>query len=1419
MEWFFGVTPIQLKVETYPMDSLLNLLSKNAIGLCITDENGICIDVNEEFLKIFGTEKSAILSCPFSSIASTFQYKSFYKIYERLKLNMETLIEFNFQRADGTFQLLSFSSEWDERDSVPKQLLITVRKVHFTKQMQLQLQDKEEYQRADFLALINNMPDIVYSFDNDLKLINFNNEFAKVTQHYLGKHPKVGASVFELISNQDKNKINEFIAKSQSGKHFSYQDKLSKNGVDTFYDVSINPIINEHGVQLGVSVFAKNITERKKIENENLEKGMLLNTMIHSMNEGVALVNQLGELIICNESLSKMISVEDNQTISSEWQSLYQLYDPIKKTPLIWEENPLKQALQGNGISNKEFMLRNSIGVEIYVICSAMPIKDQNGIIIAAMSVQYDISEIKLAIKNLQDSHERYEYVTKATFDAIWDLNLENDELYWGEGFARLFGHETHENKGDLVVWYEHIHNEDRPRVLNSINTLIKGKGNNWAEEYRFKKANGEYAFVRNKGIVIRDKKGKGLRMIGAMQDISSQKKEETQLRLFKSVITNSTDVVLITEAEPIDSTGPRIIYVNEAFTKLTGYSSEEVIGKTPRILQGELTDRTELDRIKTALKKWEPCEAEVINYKKNGELFWVNLSIIPLANEVGYITHWISIQRDITNYKNAILEKEFFYDLIQTINSNEFLELSLSIVIGKICQHFAYTYAEAWLVNIDDTKMLYKANWSKTEKAAMFRKVKPMEHTVRGLGVMGKAWQEQKILYFDDINESEFLCKDNAERAGLTSVLLIPIFYNDQVIAMLNFFSDKPFTFEQISSDLLNKISKQIGSNIQKSRSDDELNRFFNLSPDLLCVIGFDGYFKKINQAVTNLLGFSEMDIVKRNIESIFNLNNDENILGGWDHFLEGQSLVNHESAVITKSGKVKWLSWTAVPITEEAVIFAVAKDITEKKQMELERENILESISDCFYALDNDFNFTYINKPAQNLLKKNTSELVGQNIFEIYPYLKQGLFYENFQKALNEKEPIHFEIKSKDALNWYEESFYPTIDGISIFFRSINDRKKHEQEILEVNERYDLVGKATNDIIWDWDIISGNVYRTGDGLLKLIDVEHNSNTANNEFWQSRIHPEDLVVESARMKKLLDDPNKKQWSSSFRFQKPDGTYAFVYEKGFVIRDEHRKAVRMIGATRDITQQKESELLLKELNEKLKTRAEELANSNVELERFAYVASHDLQEPLRMVSSFLQLLQKKYEPQLDETANKYIGLAVDGANRMKRLINDLLQFSRITSSAIALQAIDLNEILDELQELFKLKLQSCDGVILVEKLPVINADKTPMMQLLQNLISNALKYRSEERPPVISVSAREGLLEWTFVVEDNGIGIEPKFFEKIFVIFQRLHNKNEYSGTGIGLAICKKIVERFNGKIWLESVVGNGSKFYFTIPK
>lgn len=250
----------------------------------------------------------------------------------------------------------------------------------------------------------------------------------------------------------------------------------------------------------------------------------------------------------------------------------------------------------------------------------------------------------------------------------------------------------------------------------------------------------------------------------------------------------------------------------------------------------------------------------------------------------------------------------------------------------------------------------------------------------------------------------------------------------------------------------------------------------------------------------------------------------------------------------------------------------------------------------------------------------------------------------------------------------------------------------------------------------------------------------------------------------------------------------------------------------------DITLRKQNEDLVLQQRNNLEKRAKELLESNAELERFAYVASHDLQEPLRMVSSFLQLLNKRYKDKLDQKAHEYIAYAVDGAERMKRLILDLLEYSRVNSSVIAKEDVDVNEVINDLRLTYKNLLLETNGTINSEKLPLVKGNKTQILQLFQNLIGNAFKYRSE-KPPVIDISCKEDNSSYRFSVSDNGIGIDPKFFQKIFIIFQRLHQREQYSGTGIGLAICKKIIEKHGGKIWVNSTPGQGSTFYFTLPK
>lgn len=225
----------------------------------------------------------------------------------------------------------------------------------------------------------------------------------------------------------------------------------------------------------------------------------------------------------------------------------------------------------------------------------------------------------------------------------------------------------------------------------------------------------------------------------------------------------------------------------------------------------------------------------------------------------------------------------------------------------------------------------------------------------------------------------------------------------------------------------------------------------------------------------------------------------------------------------------------------------------------------------------------------------------------------------------------------------------------------------------------------------------------------------------------------------------------------------------------------------------------------------------ELRRSNSDLQQFAYVASHDLQEPLRMIASYTQLLAKRYKGKLDSDADDFIGYAVEGANRMQRLINDLLAYSRVTTQGKVFERVDCNQILEDVLSNLQIAIEENRAVVTHDALPVVTADGGQLSQLFQNLIGNAIKFHGKE-PPRVHVSVELRNNEWQFSVLDNGIGVDPQYAERIFVIFQRLHNREEYPGTGIGLAVCKKIVERHGGRIWVQSPIGRGSIFYFTLP-
>ncbi len=628
--------------------------------------------------------------------------------------------------------------------------------------------------------------------------------------------------------------------------------------------------------------------------------------------------------------------------------------------------------------------------------------------------VARDITDRKIAEGKIIESENRMRLATASAAMGIWYWDVKKDHLVWDKRMYQIYDIDDSQLESVYEGWLCRLHPEDKEMVNEVMQTAIADKKREYSSEYRIIWDDLSVHYVKGTGISEFDDHGNVITMMGVNWDVTAEKEKEQHLQLLESVVTNTKDAVLITDAEPCDKLGPRILYVNDAFTKITGYTPEEVIGKTPRILQGPKSDKSELKRLGEAIRKWKPCEITTINYKKNGEEFWVNFSVTPVANEKGWYTHWIAIERDVTAQK-----------------------------------------------------------------------------------------KQEKELY------------------------------------------------------------------------------------------------------ITTLRLF-----------------------------------------------------------------------------------DTLESIQDGFYTMDNNWNITYWNQEAEKISGNKSDYMIGKNFWEFYEGRMSKKIYTAFHKAKKSNVPIRTEAYSKIASQWYELNAFPSEIGLSVYFKNITERKRTE---------------------------------------------------------------------SKLKKMYRD--------------------------------------------------------------LENHIKELAFSNQELEQFAYVASHDLQEPLRMITSFLSLIEKKYDDVLDEKGKQYIFFAVDGAKRMRQIILDLLEFSRVGKKESKLEEVDLNNVVEDITLLYRKEIEDKKAILQFEGLPKIRTYATPIKQVFQNLISNSLKYTKADRSPIINITCHENQTAWKFEIKDNGIGIDREYFDKIFIIFQRLHNREEYTGTGMGLAITKKIVESLKGEISLTSEVNQGTIFYLSIPK
>jgi PAS domain S-box-containing protein len=393
-------------------------------------------------------------------------------------------------------------------------------------------------------------------------------------------------------------------------------------------------------------------------------------------------------------------------------------------------------------------------------------------------------------------------------------------------------------------------------------------------------------------------------------------------------------------------------------------------------------------------------------------------------------------------------------------------------------------------------------------------------------------------------------------------------------------------------------------------------------------------------------------------------------------------------------------------------------------------------------------------------------------------------------------------------------KEAELSLLESNRIVKQQLSEIEHKEKKLIRAKEALEQSQKKLNITLknakigtWEWDL-GTNEMRFDKRTEEIFGLEPGTFKGTISAFEDLVHEDDLPqVKQAAEKAREGNPEQ----TIYRTKPVDGSFNWLSASSVVIKDRQGNPRIISGVVFDISNLKAM------TDQAIKRMYEELTRSNNDLQQFAYVASHDLQEPLRMVTSFTQLLQMQYSDKLDDRANEYINFAVDGSKRMYELVNGLLAYSRIQTKGVNFKEVDLEAILHQVQDNLLMLITEREAEIVADKLPLVYADSNQMIQLLQNLIENGIKF-SKSRP-LIRVSGQEKDGMHIISVRDNGIGIAPQYHDRIFMIFQRLHPQQEFKGTGIGLAVSRRIAERHGGKLWVESVPGEGSTFSFSIPQ
>lgn len=1394
-------------------------LAVRSISECvsITDLQGRLIFVNDAFERTYGYSKGEVIGKPIDIVrAGSVTPQMNREIIEKTNLDSWQGEIQNVTKSGREFPVfLSTAVLRNDKGETVAHIGIAT-DITERKKSEQALKDSERR----FQDLYDSAPDMYFSVlpGGIVKSVN------KSGAEYLGYdvNELIGRDIWFLVHPHDmdmvKSTVNGIFTNKESTSKLEFR-KVRKDGTTIWISESTRLILDENGQPRELFIICRDVTINKEFQLAVQESEKKYRNLAQYAPFSVARYSlHDNKFIYANDEFEKQMgcSVQEYSNLSRKDKT--NIIHPEDRRKVaenydLWKKSGYRSVLHFDyRIINRQ---KNQLWLDTYIYAD---FDDENKALVMN-EICIDITERKRVELAVLESEKKYKNLAENAPIAVTRIAADTMKYeYVNDEFIRQTGYTMEEyNTLDKDALKALAYPEDKEKVQKFYNEWQKSgfKGTQHIDYRTFSKSGG-VVWIDTFLFADFDEAGNLIAINQICIDITEQRKAQQKIleseSKYKNLAANAP--VAVTR---ITLKSNNYDFVNDEFVRQAGYSMEEF----NHLQQEKLVDMIypeDRDKVFGFYKDWSEKGyrgTQHINYRivnRYKKVVWLDTFLYAEFDENG-LAHTINqICIDITDQKKAESE------------------------LRQKDERF-----RALIENISDLISLVDANGNIIYVSPSTSKI---------LGYRPEEYVAKNIFEFIDPEDVPHMKK------LFTSLLEEPgrIVSNTQF--RLRYSDGKYYWNEATAHNLIHDPS--IGAIVfnyrditERKKAEAEIilqksyfQQLFENSPEGIVILDNQDRIVDVNKGFERMFQFGAEEIRGSILNQLIVPESLSEQATQMTLFVLKGEVMHRETVRKRKDGSTVEVSVLAYPITlgeNQIGVYGIYSDITERKETEKALRNSEERYRAFVkQSTEGIWRFEFL----EPISVKNSPENQIKMIYR-YGYLAEcndvyaklyGFETANeivgarISELLDENNPANQEYLRKSILKGYKidniESVETSKDGTRKVFmnnmvgivendflvriwgsqRDITDAKRAQEELNKTQLRLATLLNNLKDVV---------LYETGDGkefisenVMDMLGYP-SAKFQDRNFFKTITHPGDWKSIDEKTKEWHRSGSEGVLNLMFRVRRADGRYIWVEDH--MIKSKTNGEGHMSGVLIDITDHKLSE-------EKLKQLADKLTQSNKELEQFAYVASHDLQEPLRMVASYIQLLQRRYKGKLSTEADEFINYAVDGVVRMKTLINDLLVYSRVNTKEAPLESVDLNKVLEQTLVNLRASIEDSGAAVNIEKLPVVNANTLQMSQLFQNLISNAIKFRKPGEQPVVNISALHLGNEWHFTVSDNGIGIDKEFSDKIFIIFQRLHNQTEYQGTGIGLAICKRIIEKLGGHIWVESEPGKGSSFNFTIP-